>query len=59
MIPAANQRFMADRMGASVRSHPVDHMLLLTAPAVVSELLLEVAGKAAKDLAQQSQHTYS
>ena len=52
MISADNQRFMAERMGATVRSHPVDHMLLLTATDVVTELLLEVARKVRKDLAQ-------
>ena len=52
MISVDNQRFMAERMGATVRSHPVDHMVLLTAPEVVSDLLLEVARKVGKDLAQ-------
>ena len=45
MISAGNQHFMAERMGATVRSQPVDHMLLLTAPEVVSDLLLEVVEK--------------
>ena len=52
MISSGNQRFMAERMGATVRSHPVDHMLLLTAPEVVADLLLEVTRKVEKDLAQ-------
>jgi pimeloyl-ACP methyl ester carboxylesterase len=42
MIPAENQRFMADRMGATVRVHPVDHVPLVTAPQAVADLLLEV-----------------
>jgi pimeloyl-ACP methyl ester carboxylesterase len=50
MISSENQHFMADRMSATVRSHPVDHMLLLTAPAIVTELLLEVAEKVKHDL---------
>jgi pimeloyl-ACP methyl ester carboxylesterase len=50
MIVSENQRFMADRMGATVRSHPVDHMPMLTEPSVVSDLLLEVVEKARKEL---------
>lgn len=42
MIPAENQRFMAERMGATVRAHSVDHVPLVTAPDVVADLLLEV-----------------
>ena len=53
MISSGNQRFMAERMGATVRSHPVDHMLLLTAPEVVADLLLEVTRKVEKDLTQE------
>ncbi|GAB2736281.1 alpha/beta hydrolase [Kitasatospora kifunensis] len=45
MIPAENQRFMAERMSASVRAHDVDHTPLVTAPDVVAELLLEVVGQ--------------
>jgi hypothetical protein len=45
MIPAENQRFMADRMGATVRAHSVDHTPLVTAPDVVADLLLEVVDK--------------
>ena len=32
MIVEGNQRFMAERMKARMRSHPVDHMPLVTAP---------------------------
>lgn len=42
MIRAENQRFMAERMGARVRTHSVDHTPLVTAPDVVADLLLEV-----------------
>jgi pimeloyl-ACP methyl ester carboxylesterase len=45
MIPAENQRFMAERMGATVRAHSVDHTPLVTAPDVVADLLLEVVDK--------------
>jgi pimeloyl-ACP methyl ester carboxylesterase len=41
MIAPATQRFMADRMKARVRSHPVDHTPIVTAPAGVVELILE------------------
>jgi pimeloyl-ACP methyl ester carboxylesterase len=41
MIAPETQRFMADRMKARVRSHPVDHAPLVTAPAVVVDLILE------------------
>ena len=41
MIAQENQRFMAGRMRAQVRSHAVDHLPLLTAPAVVLDMLQE------------------
>ena len=41
MIAQETQRFMADRMKARVRAHPVDHTPLVTAPAVVVDLILE------------------
>jgi pimeloyl-ACP methyl ester carboxylesterase len=41
MIVADNQRFMAARMQAKVRSQPVDHAPIVTAPAVVLDLLGE------------------
>jgi len=41
MIVPETQRFMADRMKARVRSHPVDHTPMVTAPAAVAELILE------------------
>jgi pimeloyl-ACP methyl ester carboxylesterase len=39
MIVERNQRFMAVRMHAHVRSHPVDHTPIVTAPAVVVDVL--------------------
>lgn len=50
MIPAENQRFMADRMGATVRVHDVDHTPLVTAPDVVADLLVEVVERTREDL---------
>ena len=41
MIAAENQRFMAERMRARVRSHAVDHTAILTAPAVVLDIIRE------------------
>lgn len=41
MIPSDTQRFMAARMRATVRAHPVDHTPLVTAPQLVAELLVE------------------
>jgi pimeloyl-ACP methyl ester carboxylesterase len=47
MIVQENQRFMADRMKALVRSHPVDHAPLVTAPVPVLDIIREAIGKAA------------
>jgi pimeloyl-ACP methyl ester carboxylesterase len=41
MIIQDNQRFMAERMQAQVRSHAVDHTPMVTAPAVVVDVLRE------------------
>src|SRR5215831_5467386 len=41
MIAGGNQRFMAERMRAQARSHPVDHLAMLTAPGVVLDILRE------------------
>ncbi len=41
MIAAETQLFMAARMNAQVRSHPVDHSPLVTAPAVVVDIIRE------------------
>jgi pimeloyl-ACP methyl ester carboxylesterase len=41
MIVQENQRFMAERMRAQVRSHAVDHAPMLTAPAAVLDVLRE------------------
>jgi pimeloyl-ACP methyl ester carboxylesterase len=47
MINPATQRFMAERMGAHIRSEKVDHTPLATAPAVVVEMILEAVANAA------------
>ena len=41
MIVHETQRFMAERMKARVRSHPVDHTPLVTAPSVVVDIIRE------------------
>lgn len=43
MINPQAQRFMAERMRATIRSYAVDHMPLLTAPDKVAEIVLEAA----------------
>jgi pimeloyl-ACP methyl ester carboxylesterase len=45
MINPKTQRFMADRMHATVRSHPVDHTPMYASPAVVVDVILEAARK--------------
>jgi len=41
MIAPETQRFMAERMKARVRSHPVDHAPIVTAPGVVVDIILD------------------
>jgi pimeloyl-ACP methyl ester carboxylesterase len=41
MIVQESQRFMAERMKAQVRSHPVDHTPIVTAPAAVVDIIRE------------------
>jgi pimeloyl-ACP methyl ester carboxylesterase len=43
MINPKTQHFMADRMGATVRSHPVDHTPMYSAPALVVDVILQAA----------------
>jgi pimeloyl-ACP methyl ester carboxylesterase len=45
MINPKTQHFMADRMGATVRSHPVDHTPMYSEPNVV----IDVIGEAARE----------
>jgi pimeloyl-ACP methyl ester carboxylesterase len=45
MINPKTQRFMADRMHAAVRPHPVDHTPMYASPAVVIDVILEAARK--------------
>jgi pimeloyl-ACP methyl ester carboxylesterase len=41
MIVLDTQRFMAERMHARVRSHPVDHTSMVTAPGLVVDIIRE------------------
>jgi pimeloyl-ACP methyl ester carboxylesterase len=41
MIIPETQRFMADRIGARIRSHRVDHTPMHTAPDLVVDVILE------------------
>jgi pimeloyl-ACP methyl ester carboxylesterase len=50
MIVPDTQRFMAERMQARLRTHAVDHAPIVTAPAVVLDMLLEAIS------AVQSEH---
>ena len=43
MINPKTQRFMADRMGATVRSRSVDHTPMYTEPELVTDIILEAA----------------
>ena len=43
MINPKTQRFMAERMKATVRTFAVDHTPLLTAPEMVADVILEAA----------------
>jgi hypothetical protein len=49
MITLETQQFMADRMKAQVRSHPVDHTPSVTAPGVVRDIILEAVHSVAAD----------
>jgi pimeloyl-ACP methyl ester carboxylesterase len=48
MIVEDNHRFMAERMKARIRSHPVDHTPLVTAPDTVVDIIREALGEAVK-----------
>jgi pimeloyl-ACP methyl ester carboxylesterase len=43
MINPKTQRFMAERMGAKIRPHPVDHTPMYADPTVVVDVILEAA----------------
>jgi pimeloyl-ACP methyl ester carboxylesterase len=43
MIPSENQRFMAERAGATITSRALDHCPMLGAPDLVAEIILSAA----------------
>jgi pimeloyl-ACP methyl ester carboxylesterase len=45
MIVRENQRFMAERTKARIRSHPVDHTPMVTAPSAVLDVIHESIGE--------------
>ena len=47
MIVHETQRFMAQRMQAKVRSYPVDHTPIVTAPSVVADIIREAIDEVA------------
>jgi pimeloyl-ACP methyl ester carboxylesterase len=47
MINPRTQAFMAERMGAQIRSHQADHTPMVTEPAVVTDLITEAYGDVA------------
>jgi hypothetical protein len=49
MIAEDTQRFMADRMQATVRRHAVDHAPMVSAPNLVVDLILEAVGASASN----------
>jgi pimeloyl-ACP methyl ester carboxylesterase len=54
LIAQETQWFMADRMKARVRSHPVDHTPIVTAPEAVADLILEAVHDKHRDLRIES-----
>jgi pimeloyl-ACP methyl ester carboxylesterase len=46
MIKATTQRFMAERMGAKIRSHPVDHTPMYSEPNIVVGVIAEAIREA-------------
>jgi len=57
MIVPDNQRFMAARMQAAVRAHPVDHTPIVTAPGVVLSVMLEAVAAVRAENTAQAQKT--
>jgi pimeloyl-ACP methyl ester carboxylesterase len=48
MIVEDNHRFMAERMKARIRSHPVDHTPLITSPSTVLDMIREAIEEVVK-----------
>jgi pimeloyl-ACP methyl ester carboxylesterase len=54
MIAPETQHFMAKRMQAHIRSHPVDHTPLVTAPRAVMDIILDAVRATAQTKGAQS-----
>jgi pimeloyl-ACP methyl ester carboxylesterase len=48
MIAPETQRFMAARMKSLIRQHPVDHAPSVTAPGLVTDIILEAIGESGR-----------
>jgi pimeloyl-ACP methyl ester carboxylesterase len=59
MINPKTQRFMADRMSATVRTHRVDHTPMYSAPAVVADVILEAVSAPLRDAPLNAEQTSS
>jgi pimeloyl-ACP methyl ester carboxylesterase len=56
MIVPDTQRFMAERMNAKIRSYPVDHAPIMTAPGVVVDIIREAMRAATAMRTPQTAH---
>jgi pimeloyl-ACP methyl ester carboxylesterase len=59
MIAPETQRFMAERMGATIRAHDVDHSPMYTAPDIVVGVILEAAREALALAGESSRRTHA
>jgi pimeloyl-ACP methyl ester carboxylesterase len=50
MIVPTTQRFMAERMKAKIKSHAVDHTPIVTAPALVIDIILDAVRSISADI---------
>jgi hypothetical protein len=53
MINPTTQQFLAHRMNARIQSKKVDHAVLITAPDVVVEMILEAVASASMHPGQE------
>ena len=56
MIAPETQHFMAERMGATIRAHDVDHSPMYTAPDIVVGLILEAARETLASRGRAAEH---
>ena len=59
MINPKTQRFMADRMGATVYSHRVDHTPMYSEPNLVSDIIMEAARETSRHEATSAMNLIS